>query len=96
LEAPVSGDMEIRANMPFIGKFTVKAAASWVRQKGAVYTIGIRFIEIDKAVSAKIQAMADDFNDCDTRILLKLPEVCVQTCKSRDVCNKIQKNPVFS
>ena len=39
-----------------------------------------------------ISEMADDFNDCDTRILLKLPEVCVGSCKCHRICNKIQKD----
>lgn len=92
LKAPVSGNMEIKMELPSIGAFNVEARTSWVRQKGPVYTIGIEFTQIAPAVSAKIQAMADDFADCNTRILLKLPEVCVQSCKCSEICNKIQKD----
>ncbi len=92
LQAPIAGAMDIRMELPFIGKFSVKAKTSWVSQKGPVYTIGIEFVEIDSSVAAKIQAMANDFNDCNTRILLKLPEVCAPNCKCHDVCNKLQKD----
>ncbi|MDR0952573.1 MAG: PilZ domain-containing protein [Elusimicrobiota bacterium] len=93
LQAPISGNMQINMELPSIGKFTVVAKTSWVRQKGPVYTIGIEFTKIAPEASAKIQAMAEDFNDCNTRILLKLPEVCVANCKSHAICNKLQKDP---
>jgi len=93
LKAPVAGNMQIKMELPFVGKFSVEAKTSWVRQKGPVYTIGIEFTQISPAVAAKVQAMAEDFNDCNTRILLKLPEVCVPSCKCHSVCNKIHKDP---
>jgi len=92
LKAPVAGNMDISMELPHIGKFNVKARTTWVRQKGPVYTMGIEFTEIHGNVAAKIKGMAEDFNDCDTRILLKLPEVCVATCKAHHLCNKIQKD----
>ena len=95
LKAPVAGNMQIKMELPFIGAFSVEAKTNWVRQKGPVYTIGIEFTQIQAATASKIQAMADDFSDCDTRILLKLPEVCVPTCKCGALCNKIQKDPTF-
>jgi hypothetical protein len=92
LKAPVSGNMEISMELPHIGKFSVKAKTTWVRQKGPVYTMGIEFTEIHGAVASKIQAMAEDFSDCNTRILLKLPEVCVANCRAHSLCNKLQKD----
>lgn len=95
LKAPIAGNMQIRMELPFVGKFSVEAKTSWVRQKGPVYTIGIEFTQISSAVADKVQAMAEDFNDCDTRIILKLPEVCVAGCKCYSVCNKIHKDPTL-
>ena len=92
LKAPVAGNMEISMELPHIGKFNLRARTTWVRQKGPVYTIGIEFTEIQPALVSKIRPMAEDFADCDTRILLKLPEVCVPTCKANALCNKIQKD----
>jgi hypothetical protein len=92
LKAPVAGNMEISMELPPVGKFSVKAKTTWVRQKGPVYTMGIEFTEIHGAVASKIQAMAEDFSDCDTRILLKLPEVCVANCRAHNLCNKLQKD----
>lgn len=92
LKAPIAGKMQINMELPYIGKFAVEAITSWVRQKGPVYTIGIEFTKIEDSIASKIQAMANDFNDCNTRILLKLPEVCVPNCKCSAVCNKLQKD----
>ena len=60
--------------------------------KGPIYTIGIEFVKISSAVVQKITTLANDFVDCNTRILLKLPEVCVPNCKCNAICNKIQKD----
>lgn len=92
LKAPVSGSMQIKMQLPFIGQFEVEAKTSWIRQKGPVYTIGIQFLKIAPAVVSKIEAMANDYADCNTRILLKLPEVCVPNCKCAPVCSKLHKD----
>lgn len=92
LKAPVSGSMQIKMQLPFIGKFEVEAKTSWIRQKGPVYTIGIQFLKIAPSVAGKIEAMAEDYADCNTRILLKLPEVCVPNCKCGQVCSKLHKD----
>jgi PilZ domain. len=92
LKAPVAGSMKIKMELPFVGKFEVEAKTAWVRQKGPIYTIGIEFMKISPSVVQKITALADDFVDCNTRILLKLPEVCVPNCKCNAICNKIQKD----
>jgi c-di-GMP-binding flagellar brake protein YcgR len=92
LKAPISSSMKIKMELPFVGKFEVEAKTAWVRQKGPVYTIGIEFMKISQAVVQKITALANDFVDCNTRILLKLPEVCVPNCKCNAICNKIQKD----
>lgn len=92
LKAPVAGIMHIKMELPSIGKFEVEAKTAWVRQKGPVYTIGIEFTKIEDNVAAKIRALANDFLDCNTRIMLRLPEVCVPNCKCQAICNKIQKD----
>ncbi|MBQ4493009.1 MAG: PilZ domain-containing protein [Elusimicrobiaceae bacterium] len=92
LKAPVATSMKIKMELPFVGKFEVEAKTAWVRQKGPIYTIGIEFVKISSAVVQKITTLANDFVDCNTRILLKLPEVCVPNCKCNAICNKIQKD----
>ncbi len=79
LGAPLADKFSISLQLPGTGKMEVQARLAWVKQRENVYTIGIEFVK-----------MAE--KDCDTRILLKLPEVCVGTCKCNKICNKIQKD----
>lgn len=69
----------------------VKGKIAWIKQKGEVYMIGIAFTEISKENQNKINAMANDYLDCDMRISFKLPDACVETCKAHILCNKPQK-----
>jgi len=92
LGAPLADTFSISLQLPGMEKMEIKARMAWVKQKENVYTVGIQFTDIKPENAAKISAMADDFNDCDTRILLRLPEVCVGTCRACRICNKIQKD----
>lgn len=92
LKAPISSKLFIKMNLPFVGQIDAEATSTRIQEKGGVYTMGISFSKISAASAAKIEEMANDFKDCDTRILLKLPEVCVQNCKCHAVCNKVHKN----
>lgn len=92
LGAPLAETFSISLQLPGMERMEIKARMAWVKQKENVYTVGIQFTNIKPEHAALISAMADDFNDCDTRILLRLPEACVATCKACQICNKIQKD----
>ena len=92
LGAPMAKTFSISLQLPGMPKMEINARMAWVKQKENVYTVGIEFLNMKPEYAAAISAMADDFNDCDTRILLRLPEVCVGTCKACRICNKIQKD----
>lgn len=72
--------------MPVTGKI------SWVKDKGGVFMNGISFSHITHDDRKHINEMAEDYSDCDTRTALKLPEVCVETCRANGLCNKPQKD----
>ena len=92
LGAPLADHFSISLQLPGTEKMEVQARLAWVKQRENVYTIGIEFTKMAPKHAKLISEMADDFNDCDTRILLKLPEVCTHTCKCSHNCNKIQKD----
>ena len=80
----------MKDGIPVTGKI------SWVKEKGGVYMNGISFSAISHENKKNINEMAEDYCDCDTRIALKLPEVCVETCRANGLCNKPQKDePLF-
>ena len=92
LGAPLADKFSISLQLPGTDKMEVQARLAWVKQRENVYTIGIEFLKMAEKDTKLISEMADDFNDCDTRILLKLPEVCVGSCKCPRTCNNIQKD----
>ena len=92
LGAPLADHFSISLQLPGTDKMEIDAKLAWVKQRENVYTIGIEFTKINDKYAKMISEMADDFNDCDTRILLKLPDVFVPTCKCWQICNKIQKD----
>ena len=92
LGAPLADHFSISLQLPGTDKMEVEARLAWVKERENVYTIGIEFTKLADKHAKLISEMADDFNDCDTRILLKLPEPCVGTCKCNKICNKIQKD----
>lgn len=92
LGAPLADKFSISLQLPGTDKMEIGARLAWVKQRENVYTIGIEFTKLADKHAKIISEMADDFNDCDTRILLKLPEVCVGDCKCHKICNKIQKD----
>ncbi|MCX5783011.1 MAG: PilZ domain-containing protein [Elusimicrobia bacterium] len=92
LEMPLYKSLELILDLPGLGSLPVKGKISWVHGKGGVYLSGISFIEISEAHKHKINLMAEDYGDCETRIMLKLPEACVDNCKCHCLCNKPQKD----
>ncbi len=91
-EPPKNGMLDLHLELPGLGKTHVKGRIPWIKGKGGVYTFGIAFTEISHAACEKINAMAEDYYDCETRIELRLPEVCVPNCKCQFLCNKPQKD----
>lgn len=95
LEPPHSREINIVLNLQGLDEIPVKGKISWVKQKGEVYMTGIAFLSISKSNQNKINKMAEDYSDCDTRIALKLPDSCIETCRAHGLCNKPQKNESF-
>ena len=92
LEPPHSRELNIILKLAGIREIPVIGKISWVKEKGGVFMNGIAFSSISPDDRKRINEMAEDYTDCDTRIALKLPEVCVETCRSHGLCNKQQKD----
>ncbi|MDD4004298.1 MAG: PilZ domain-containing protein [Elusimicrobiaceae bacterium] len=92
LDPPKGNLLDMSLELPGLGKIPVQGRIAWVRGKGGVFMTGIAFTEIGKTAVARINAMAEDYEDCETRVTLKLPEACVGNCKCHYLCNKPQKD----
>jgi len=93
---PHTKSLNIILKLAGIKKIPVTGKISWVKDRGGVFMNGISFSDISHDDRKRINEMAEDYADCDTRHALKLPEVCVETCRAHGLCNKPQKDePLF-
>ncbi len=96
MEPPHTKELNIVLKLNGLREMPVTGRISWVKDKGGVFMSGISFTEISPDYKKRINDMAEDYSDCDTRLALKLPEVCVETCRASGLCNKPQKDePLF-
>ena len=93
---PHTKELNIVLKLNGVKQMPVTGRISWVKDKGGVFMNGIAFSAISPDDKKRINEMAEDYTDCDTRYALKLPEVCVDTCRAHGLCNKPQKDePLF-
>lgn len=92
LEPPHSKELNMILKLAGVKEMPIIGRISWVKEKGGVFMNGITFSSIGNDDKKRISEMAEDYVDCDTRIALKLPEVCVETCRANGLCNKPQKD----
>lgn len=93
IEPPHTKRIMLHFSLPGFSRFAVEARILRVHTKGQVHTLGLEFVKIDKRTQSKINHMAEDYNDCETRIALALPEACVPSCCCHQFCSKAQKAP---
>jgi hypothetical protein len=89
---PHTKELNILLKLNGVKEIPVTGKISWVKDKGGVFMNGISFTHISHDDKKRISDMAEDYTDCDTRYELKLPEVCVETCRAHGLCNKPQKD----
>ena len=89
---PHTKELNIILKLNGVKEMPVTGKISWVKDKGGVFMNGISISHISHDDKKRINEMAEDYSDCDTRTALKLPEVCVETCRAHGLCNKPQKD----
>lgn len=95
LEPPRTKRLEMVLSIPGLTRIPIEGRVVRINEKGQTYNVGIAFTKIGKKHRDRISGMAQDHIDCETRISLKLPEVCVQTCSFHALCAKPQKGPYW-
>jgi len=94
-EPPHARRFEMDLNLPGLHHIPIQAKVTWVHTKGDVYAVGMVFVKIHRKDQVLLRHMGQDFQDCETRIGLSLPEACVPTCSFHRLCKKPQKAPQF-
>ncbi len=95
LEPPHTKRLEMLLTIPGLNHIPIEGKVVRVHEKGQTYSVGIAFTRIGKKDQIRINGMAQDHMDCETRISLQLPEVCVRNCTFHALCAKPQKGPYW-
>jgi hypothetical protein len=93
LAPPHAKSFKMTLTIPGLDHLPIEGKVVRVAKKGETFSVGIHFTKIAKKYQKKIQRMAEDDTDCNTRISLGLPEVCVPDCGFHFLCTKTQKAP---
>ena len=95
LEPPHTKRLDMVLSIPGLERVPIAGRVVRVHQRGPTYNVGIAFTQISKKHQDQISKMALDHGDCETRLALKLPEVCVKPCTFHSLCAKPQKMPFW-
>jgi hypothetical protein len=95
LEPPHARRLDMVLSIPGLERVPIAGRVVHVHQRGPTYNVGISFTQISKKHQDQISKMALDHGDCETRVALQLPEVCVKPCTFHLLCAKPQKMPFW-
>ena len=92
---PIETGTSVRAEIDFRGLRVNTAVGKvvWSAPKDESWRLGIRFSEISKPEAKKINNMAIDFTDCETKLAAGAGDVCFRGCRYWKLCEKEQKLP---
>lgn len=88
--APVQLNVLISLTLDFDGLKLedVEGRVVRVEAKNEVYLVAIEFTQISDKTREKINSMAEDFDMCDTRIILGEKGFCKRSCSYYELCTK--------
>jgi c-di-GMP-binding flagellar brake protein YcgR len=85
VKEPVKLNMEING----IKMDSVKAKIAWIREKSGTYLLGLEFCDISRGLHKRLNAMAEDYFECEKRILKGQGyEACHSDCSFWSLCTK--------
>lgn len=84
--------IQLISDLPGLSNTRLEGTLVHVRDREGVQTLGVRFSTLTKTVRTRLCHIVDDYADCETRIALNIPEVCVGSgCYFFNLCKKAQK-----
>ena len=69
----------------------LKGRVIWSKNHKNTYRIGIEFIKLDKKLTREIDSIAEDFVDCEIKIMLGVKDICYPECRYYSFCRKKEK-----
>jgi hypothetical protein len=88
---PVGAGICMTIDLPMLKTKPMNGKVVWILPKGDMWRIGIYIESIDTLDAKHINRMAIDFNDCENKISLGVPDVCAAKCSYHQICEKPQR-----
>lgn len=84
--------IQLMLNLPSLGKSAITGRLVHLKSREDIQSLGVRFNDVTKQFRDRIRHIIDDYSDCETRVGLRIPEVCTgQVCHYFGLCKKVQK-----
>ena len=80
VEPPHTKSFQMTLSITGLAGVPIEASVVRVHQKGETYSVGLAFRKIPREAQKKIEKMAEDSADCQTRTSLGLPDACGSDC----------------
>ena len=88
IRLPLNSTVILRFNLNGIKLNNVEGKIVRVEGKRKIYLIAISFSKINKKVADRIGRIADEFDLCETKLLLGEKHVCTKKCSYYHLCSK--------
>ena len=93
---PISTNLKLSLDidLPGLKIFNIASHVLRVKQRYKTYMAAIRFDRLKKEAKNKINQMADDYDLCETKLMLGETKICSKKCSYYLLCNKkVKKIP---
>ena len=88
---PVGKNILISFDLKDLKIDNVKSRVVRVENKEGSYILGVQFLNLKKELADVINKLADDFDSCETRILLGEKPICRKGCSYFEHCQRVAK-----
>jgi len=91
---PVGTMVNLSIEVPGLKTQPLEGKVVWSLSKGEMWRIGIVFTKIEPIDFRRINRIAFDATDCDTKLTLGVTDICFEKCSYYSLCEKPIKLPV--
>ena len=87
----VNSEIRLTIDIKSLKTKIITGRSIWTKMEANMYKTGIKFIEIEPVDFININRMGIDCNDCDTKIMSGVKDVCFNKCNFYRLCSKSHK-----
>ena len=91
VEPPHAKSFQMTLSLPGLESVPIQARVARVHRKGETYSVGLAFVKIPRDAQKRIEKMAEDSADCETRTALRLPDACGPDCPFHSLFTRAAK-----